>query len=294
MGISDFGEQSKDNRKIISYGTVNANLIHGDCLDILRSMSPQSADCIFIDPPFNAGKEYQNSINDNRNIYEYRAWLSERLIECNRVLKTGGMFWLMQSQEHVGYCQAELERIGLTFCNIIAWAYTNPTPLSNSFPHTWRPILLFSKGVPKSFNWHWDIMAKPTLYFNPGRAKNIVYPHDLWPDIPKLVGGYLAQDELLIDANGRFAHLAQMPLRIAERAILTSTKIGDIILDPFMGSGTVGCAASKWKRHYIGMEISRVYYELSVKRLEDFAAQPELPFDSIGEDIHSISFDNFV
>ena len=77
-----------------------------------------------------------------------------------------------------------------------------------------------------------------------------------------------------------------MPVNLAARCILFSTDEGDIILDPFMGSGTVGQAALKLKRDYIGVEISRVYFDLSATRLEDFTAQPELPLGEIGEDTH--------
>lgn len=247
----------------------------GDCLDVMRSMPAGSVDMVFADPPFNAGKEYANDIDDDLPLADYRLWLTKWIEPAERMLAWGGTFWLMQNQKHIGYCQMELERIGLEFMNIVCWVYTNPTPAVKRFPQTWRPILLFSKGPPSVFNWHEDQMIKETLYYNPDRAKTH-YPNDLWPDIPKLVGGFLAQPELILTEEKRFAHLAQMPERIAERAIKIATLPGQNILDPFMGSGTVGAACNKLCRSYIGIEKSAVYFEIAQRRIAQAEMQPQL------------------
>lgn len=241
------------------------DLQHGDCLELMREMADESIDSIFADPPFNAGKNYSDGFNDAKPIYEYRAWLSERIGEMVRILKHGRYLWLMQSQRHIGFCQNEIERLGMNFHNVIVWAYTNPTPTKNGLPQTWRPILLASKGKPRGLNREADCMTKETLYHNPTRAKTH-FPDDLWGDIPKLVGGYLSPKELILTSENRFAHLAQMPERIAERVILLSTNENEIILDPFSGSGTVLHVARRLKRHAIGMEISETYIDVTARR----------------------------
>ena len=250
-------------------------LHEGDCIEVLQTVEPESVDMLFADPPFNAGKEYADEFDDKLPLAEYRAWLTKWIEQAERALKQGGTFWLMQDQRHLGYCQMELERLGLEFRNIVSWAYTNPTPASDGFPKTWRPILLFSKGKPNTFDWHADQMGRETLYYNPGRAKTN-FPNDLWPDIPKLVGGIFAPPELLRTREGRFAHLAQMPEKLADRAVRIATLPGEIVLDPFMGSGTVGAACKKIGRRYIGIEKSHVYFAMAEKRIKKAALQPSL------------------
>ena len=254
----------------------DAVLYCADCLPIMQSMQDESVEMIFADPPFNVGKEYKGDIDDEMPEGEYHEWLGVRLVHMSRILKRGRTFWLMESQRHIGWCQTALTGLGLTFQNIIAWAYTNPTPKAHGLAHTWRPILLVSKGDMASFDPKADSMTHETLYHNPYRAKTH-YPHDLWPDIPKLVGGFLSPPELLRDEDGRFVHLAQMPLRIAQRAILMATKPGDTVFDPFMGVATVGLAALLEKRKYIGIDKSNYYYGAAVRRLERWLQHVPLP-----------------
>lgn len=253
----------------------DVRLYHGDCLEIMRTLPDGEADMIFADPPFNAGKKYKGDLDDARPVAEYYAWLDERLSQMVRLLTPGGTLWLMQDQRHVGWCQVRLVEMGLDFRNIVVWAYTNPTPARYGLPKTWRPILFMSKGAPKHFDGQADEMLKETLYHTPARAKTH-WPHDLWPDIPKLVGGFLAPPELLLDEAGRFAHLAQMPVKIAERAIKLATQPGDTVLDPFMGSGTTGVACVRTGRRFIGIEIGLTYYAIAQRRIAEAQSQPPL------------------
>lgn len=241
----------------------------------MRTLPDGCVNMVFADPPFNAGKEYADRFDDSKPVGEYQSWLSERITEAVRLLFNGGWFWLMNDQRHIGFCMTTLEQAGMTFRNIIVWAYTNPTPAVHAFSKTWRPILLYSKGEPSFFNAGADTMTKHTLYHDPSRATSH-RPHDLWPDIPKLVGGFLAPPELLRRPDGRFSHLAQMPKRIAERAILTTTQSGDVVVDLFMGSGTTGDACVSTGRSFIGMEISWEYYNIAKRRIEEAQMQPQL------------------
>lgn len=249
----------------------------GDCLELMKEIPTGTIDAVFADPMFNAGKEYKDEIDDAKPIEQYRAWLSDRIEQMARVLKEGRYLWLMQAQRHIGFCQSEIERLGLNFHNIIAWAYTNPTPSKTALPQTWRPILLASKGKPRGLERGADCMTKETLYHNPTRAKSH-YPDDLWSDIPKLVGGYLAPRELILTESNQFAHLAQMPERIATRIILLSTQEGETILDPFAGSGTIPSVAKQLNRNAIAFEISKTYFAIAEKRIKEAQLQAALPF----------------
>ena len=256
---------------------MSRNVIHqDDCLGILLNWQDEpfdnwqdeTFDLVFADPPFNANKEYADGVNDNLPVAEYREWLQERLEAIVGVMKDGASLWLMNDTRHIGACQVMLDNLGLTFHNMVVWAYTNPTPAGNgNLAKTWRPILYYTKGPkPAIFDSEADALGPATLYHNPDRAKS--HPvHDLWPDIPKLVGGFLAPPELMRKEDRTFAHLAQMPEAIARRILLLATKAGDRVLDPFAGSGTFLAVAAKMGRIATGIELSATYCDLIRKRL---------------------------
>ena len=177
----------------------------------------------------------------------------------------------MNAQRWIGYCQTILDRSELTFRNLICWAYANPSPNKGGFPHSWRPILLYSKGAPAFLEpLMMPMGSHSTIYYDPGHATS-PFLHDLWTDIPKLVGGIFAQAELLTDSRGQFKHPAQMPEAIARRILLTSVPPGGSILDPMAGSGTVLKAAQDLGYRATGIERSEAYCDMICARL---AQQP--------------------
>lgn len=224
---------------------------------------------IFADPPFNAGKKYgEGKHNDHMDEETYLCWLERWIAPLSDLLLPGGTFWLMHETEWIGECMHLLRGSGLQQVNLVAWVYTNPTPAGKRYQKTYHPIAVYSKGQPAI--WVSDAlpMERETLYFNPARReKGKLFVHDVWADVPKLVGGYLAQPELLRKEDKTFAHLAQMPIRLAERAILTATAPGDLVLDPFAGSGTVLKAAEGLGRRWVGVEQEEEYCALIRSRV---------------------------
>lgn len=205
-------------------------------------------DCLIADPPFNAGKDYGDGFNDSRPLDIYYPWLADCLAEAVRVVRPGGALWVMNDTRHIGQTQGILDNLGANFQNMVCWLYGNPTPNTTRFPKTWRPILFYRKsGTPQTWNIQDTRLLQETLYCNfaHSNGRNL---HDVWPDIPKLVGGYLAQAEVMTKSDGSFAHVAQMPLAIAIRAILLTTNQGALVVDPFVGSGTTCVAAQRLGR----------------------------------------------
>ena len=252
------------------YSHGGITIYHGDCMDVLPAIS--GVDCVIADPPFNAGKEYGEHTVDDRPIDEYRIWLNERLHGVARSGRAGATYWIMNDSKHIASTQMALEDAGLTLENMVVWAYANPTPSSVRFPKTWRPILFMRKpGMPNKWIPDADRIRKETVYSNFARMDDNRQLADLWPDIPKLVGGFLAQSELLLDKNKKFAHLAQMPQGLAERPIMYSTDLWDLVLDPFMGSGTTLRVAKNLGRRAIGIEIEEKFCEMAANRLSQEA-----------------------
>ena len=154
------------------------------------------------------------------------------------------------------------------FENMVIWAFGNPTPSSSRLPKTYRPILFMrTRGKPVIWNRKADQVRRDTIYSNTAMMNGRDLA-DLWSDIPKLVGGYLSQPEVIKDSSRCFAHLAQMPEALSERPILLTTNEGGLVLDPFAGSGTTLRSAKNLGRRAIGIEIEERYCEIAAKRLE--------------------------
>ena len=261
------GSPQRGTRLKLYYDHGGIAIYHGDCRELAPIPGHRSieADCLIADPPFNAGKDYGPGTDDSRE--DYPAWLAETLGAALSHIRKGGAAWVMNDTTHLGLTLGIVEMCNLTLENIAAWAFGNPTPSSSRMPKTWRPIV-FARvpGTRKVWNDKADLLRRDTVYCNLSRMDGRRILADLWPDIPKLVGGFLSQAEVMLE-NGRFAHLAQMPIALAERPILLTTNPGDLVLDPFMGSGTSLVAAKKLGRHAIGVEIEERYCELAAKRL---------------------------
>ena len=250
-------------------------IYHGDARDILPVI--RQVDCIIADPPFNAGKDYGVGTDDAKPSAEYWAWLREQLVSAAKCLRPGGSLWAMNETRNAARMQLILEDdAGLDFQNLIVWAFGNPTPAAKRAAKTWRAIVFCrTVGEPQVWNLDADRLRRETIYCNFSRMNGRRTVADLWPDIPKLVGGFLAQKEVLLGRDGSFTHLAQMPQALAERPILLTTNLGDIILDPFMGSGTTLRAAKDLGRYAIGIEIEERYCEIAAKRM----AQSVMPLE---------------
>jgi len=260
-------------RKIGPYDC--CTVVCGDCLELMKSLPDGCVDAVIADPPFNAKKNYGPLVDDDKPRDQYLEWLGNFINVVPRVLRSGAALWLMNDTRWIGYCQVLLDKTGMDFRNMVVWPYSNPTPAKKAFPKTWRPILFYSRGEPSAFNQNAIPLNRPTLYFNKALASS-EFCHDIWADVPKLVGGIFAQEELVTKDDGTFAHLAQMPVKLAGRAIATSTEEDGIILDPFLGSGTTAVAAKKLGRHFLGFEINPDYCKIAEERIALVEAQPNL------------------
>jgi len=241
-------------------------IVVGDCLEIVARMRECCVDLIFIDPPYNAGKDYGPGFDDDRPLEEFREWLELRLEAMVKVLRKGGTLWMLLNTRHGGYFQTRLEQMGLVWRNTIAWLFSNPTAARRAFPQSWRPLLLFSKGDPDCFDRSRIGLGKATLYHNPSRAKT--HPvHDIWPDTPKLVGGFLTPREVVLNPDGTFAVKVQMPEKLAQRAVVVATNKGDLVADFFMGSGTTAVVADRLGRNFFGCDINPDYVRMGLDRV---------------------------
>ena len=228
---------------------IRENIIYnGSLFEVVPKLN-QKFDMIFCDPPFNLGKDYKSQINDLKNEQEYLKWTYEWLDIMVENLKEGGSLFVYNIPKwnvHIAqYLMTKLE-----FRHWIAIDMTLGFPIKNKLYPSHYSLLYFTKGKPKTFN---QVKVPIETCRHCGKDIKDYGGHrskvekgtnlkDVWTDIGKVSGH-----------KNRKAN--ELPEKLLERVIAISTNPGDIILDPFAGSGTTLAVADKMKRKAIGIEI---------------------------------------
>lgn len=256
---------------------MKTNTIHkGDCRQILKQEVPdESIDLIFADPPYNLsgnGLKWQGNktggdwfmVNekwDQMTDDEYYKFTQEWLKESHRVLKPNGSIYISCTYHNIGELMVTLKALGFIPRNIITWHKNNamPSMTRRTFTHSCEYVLFFSKGKKWIFNYS-DIKK-----INPDKTKDgsEKQMRDLW--VMPVVQG----KERIRDKSGRAAHPTQKPEKLLERVILASSNKGDIVLDPFLGSGTTAFVAQQLGRKWIGVETDDKYIKIAKKRIAE-------------------------
>jgi len=240
---------------------MNNNKVYlGDCIEIMKGLPNNSIDLVFADPPFNIGLKYDN-YNDKRSYNDYYEWSEQWIKETHRILKNNGSIYIAIGDEFAAEVKIILQKAGFYFRNWIVWYYTFGQNQRKKFNRSHTHILYFTKDKEKVI-FNGDEIRIPSarqMLYNDKRAhpKGKI-PDDIW-EYSRVCGTF---KERLGD------HPCQMPESLLERIIKTSSNIGDIVLDPFGGTGTTAFVAKKLKRNYITMDISKKYYDVIEKRLK--------------------------
>jgi len=235
----------------------------GDSLKILRQIPSDSVDMCFADPPFNLDKRY-NAYKDERPDNEYLGWCRQWLSELVRVTKPTGSIFIHNIPRWLTYYAAILNEMAY-FRHWIAWdAMSNP--LGKTLLPAHYGILFYTKSA-KGFKFY-EIRAPHkrcrvcgSYLKDYGGKKDQMHPFgalvsDVWTDIHRIRHN-VRRDE----------HPCQLPIHLLERIVLMSTDPGDLVLDPFLGTGTTAIAAKALGRHYIGIEIDPFYKQIAEAKL---------------------------
>ncbi len=234
-------------------------LYNKDCIEVLKTLKPNSIDLIFADPPYflsNGGMSIHSgkvvSVNkgdwDDKSKYDnHLQFTKEWLQQSFRVLKYGGSIWISGTVHNIFDVKNYLDEIGFKIINIIVWHKSDPPPLiyKNKFKFSYELIIWAKKDGKHTFNYK-DMFA---------------------------VGGEEMQDVWTISAvcmsEKKFGyHPTQKPEALLERIIKACSNEGDIVLDPFSGSGTTCYVAKKLNRKYIGIEKNKEYFDISKRRID--------------------------
>jgi site-specific DNA-methyltransferase (adenine-specific) len=262
--------------------SVNCVLV-GDCLEHLARLPAESVDLAFADPPFNIGYEY-DVYDDRRERADYLAWSEQWLAGVRRVLKPTGSFFVAIGDEYAAELKVRLDALGLTLRNWIVWHYTFGVHCTKKFSRSHAHIFYYVVD-PTKYTFNADAIripsARQTTYSDRRANPKGKLPDDTWVLRPQ-------EEERAFQPESdtwyvsrvcgtfkeRTRHPCQMPAALLERIIRASSHPGDLVLDPFAGSGTTLIAAKKLGRRYLGIELSPEYAQRVQERLE--AHEPTL------------------
>ena len=254
----------------------------GDCLRILSKLPAGSVDLAFADPPFNIGYEY-DVYQDKRARGEYLAWTDKWLAAVRRVLRPDGSFWVAIGDEYAAEIKVRLDALGLTMRNWIVWHYTFGVHCKKKFTRSHAHILYYVMD-PKRFTFDPETIrvpsARQTTYADRRANPAGKVPDDTWVLRPQEEDRCFGADSdswFVSRVCGTFKerteHPCQMPEAVLERIIRVATRPGQLVLDPFAGSGTTLAAARRLGRRWLGIELSPGYADAVRSRLE--AIEPE-------------------
>lgn len=254
---------------------VNKN-IQGDCVEIMFTIEDESVNLVLTDPPYNASKGGVN-LPDNKTGGAYykvnEAWdkfdrysnykdFTKRWIkQVDRVLSNKGTIMVCCSLHNIGEVMLALKELNYKPLNIITWRKPNAMPniTKRMLTHSTEFIVWFSKKNKWTFNY--EKMKK----YNYGKQLR-----DVW-DFPSCQG-----PERIKGKNGRAAHPTQKPLKLFKRLIEMATDKGELVLDPFVGSGTTSVAAQELGRNWIGIDNNAGYIKIADERIKKLISQKKL------------------
>ena len=247
----------------------------GDCLDMLRQLPPASVHAIFADPPYNLQLKGDlvrpegglvDGVDDAWDRFDgfpaydsfTRAWLTE----CRRVLRKDGTIWVIGAYHNVFRLGTALQDLGYWILNDVVWRKSNPMPnfRGRRFTNAHETLIWASRGPESRYKFNYAAMKA---------LNDDVQMRSDWL-IPLCTG-----NERLRDEKGKKLHPTQKPEALLHRVILSCTAPGEVVLDPFMGSGTTAAVARRLGRRFIGFERDEAYAEAARARIEAVEPLPE-------------------
>ena len=244
-------------------------IIKGDCVAALEALPDQSVDVIFADPPYNLqlggalhrpDQSLVDACDDEWDQFAsfeaYDAFTRAWLLACRRVLKPSGTIWVIGSYHNIFRVGATLQDLNFWILNDVIWRKTNPMPnfKGRRFQNAHETMIWATRDPKaKGYTFNYDAMKA---------ANDDVQMRSDWL-FPICNGG-----ERLKGADGKKVHPTQKPEALLARILMASSKPGDVVLDPFFGSGTTGAVAKRLGRHFVGIEREQAYIDAARERIE--------------------------
>ncbi len=241
-------------------------IIVGDCIEVLNRLPEASIDLVFADPPYNLQLNNELFRPDNSRVdgvdedwdkfasFEaYDAFTRDWLGACRRVLKPSGSLWVIGSYHNIFRVGAALQDLGFWVLNDVIWRKTNPMPnfRGRRFTNAHETLVWASMGQKARYTFNYDAMK--ALNDELQMRSDWLFP-------------ICSGAERLRQDCGRKTHPTQKPEALLHRVILASSHVGDVVLDPFLGSGTTAVVAKRLGRAFIGIERDSAYAEAAEGR----------------------------
>ena len=250
-------------------GSLAINTIHqGDCVALLKQIPDNSVDLIFADPPYNLqlngeltrpNQSKVDAVSDDWDKFDsmeiYDTFTNDWLRECRRVLKSTGSIWVIGTYHNIFRVGASLQDLGFWMLNDVVWIKTNPMPnfKGTRFNNAHETMLWATKSEKSKYTFHYHSMK--TMNDDLQMRSDWFIP--------------ICQGEERIKVNGQKAHSTQKPEELLYRVILSTSNVGDVVLDPFSGSGTTAAVAKKLGRNFIAFEREQFYIDVANNRLKE-------------------------
>lgn len=259
--INNLKKDISNNIKHIDY-TGNHLIIIGDCIDYLDYIKDESCQLVFADPPYNIGKKFGDLKYKWDTPDEYRGWCINWIEKCIKKLTPDGSVMIMGHPRFSSYIVPYLDK-NLFYTNQIIYYYTDGMPEKKNFERRYEMILYYRKSEDK-YIFNIDDVRVPLVRYDKHSNLNGKNPNDVW-QINRVRWNSKERVSL---PNNKIAHVAQKPIRLLRRILLAVTNKGDVILDPFLGTGTTSVAAKELGRKSIGIEIYPDYAKIAMERIE--------------------------
>jgi len=248
------------------------NQIHqGDSIELMKQIDDNSIKCIFTDPPYNVGYKYK-SYKDKRE--DYFEWCKEWLKECHRVLKDDGNIFVKQFSDNLLKFSSLMLEVGFKEKNIIIWKNKSQANPKDRFLKEYEVIIFMSKTDSNYFE---PFAMKDNRRTNGWGKDRTVFGRygDLWDNVKRVTAGNQKHPEGIYKENsGEKIHNCQMPQELVKRAIMHTTKKGDVVLDLFNGIGTTTYESKLRGRCWIGIEMDEYYNKYANKRMNQKTLLP--------------------
>ena len=272
-------------------------ILAGDCIEVMNTLPEASVDLIFADPPYNLQLRGELRRPDNSRVdavddawdqfgsfAHYDQFTRQWLAAARRILKPDGAIWVIGSYHNIFRVGAELQNQGFWLLNDVVWRKSNPMPnfRGKRLTNAHETLIWASKSEGAKYTFNYEALKS----LNEG-----IQMRSDWT-LPICTGG-----ERLRDEGGAKAHPTQKPESLLHRVLVGTTRPGDVVLDPFFGTGTTGAVAKMLGRDWIGIEREAAYREVAerrlarVRRLDASAlattsakrAEPRVPFGQVVE-----------
>ena len=273
-----------------------SKIVNGDSLKELKKIPDETFDLVFADPPYNLQLKNElsrpdqskvSAVNDKwdqfENFRKYDEFTFEWLSECKRVLKKNGAIWVIGSYHNIFRVGYTIQNLGFWILNDVIWNKNNPMPnfRGTRFTNAHETLIWASKSEKSKYTFNYQSLKC---------LNDDLQMRSNW-NLP------ICSGTERLKKNGKKIHSTQKPEALLHRILLATTNKNDLVLDPFLGSGTTAAVAKKLGRKYYGIEKEKTYFKAIEQRLKDIKpieddfldtlknnrSKPRIPFGSLVE-----------